>query len=69
MTDYLTVKQAAKRLGVDVSRVKALLHSNPTKRSDALPPLTGKKFGWAWMVDLESVERRRLAKNTGSGRP
>lgn len=42
---YLTVKQAAERLGVDGSRVRQLILSGA---------LVAERFGWLWLIQ-ESV--------------
>jgi len=49
----MTVKQAAKELGVTVQAVRlALAHET----------LSGRKFGNVWMVDAESVKERKKRK-------
>jgi excisionase family DNA binding protein len=59
--EYMTVQQAAERLGVHPSRVKALIKAGK---------LPAQKLGhWVWMIadsDLDEFERNR---NTKAGRP
>ena len=44
---WITVKEAAEILGVSRVRIQNIIHRG--KR------LVAKKFGWAWMIDYDSV--------------
>ena len=53
MPDYITVKEAASLANFGIEYIRELLRSGQ---------VAGKKFGWQWMVDRQSLEeylRRR----------
>lgn len=53
MDQHMTVKEAARELGVTVQAVRlALAHET----------LTGRKFGNVWMVDRKAVKERKKRK-------
>jgi excisionase family DNA binding protein len=61
---HITTTEAAKRLGLTDTRIRAMLDSGI---------LQGEKFGPVWMVDADSVARRKRAMSAGrlpkGGRP
>jgi len=59
MSEYITVSEAAARLGSSRQWVNDLLKHGKIK---------GQRFGWYWQIDWESVEEWRRMKPAG-GRP
>ena len=61
MTIYLTVAQAAERLGYDGSHVNRLIRTGK---------LRGQRHGWAWLIDVREVDRYAQAHpRTNMGAP
>lgn len=59
--EYMTVQQAAERLGVHPSRVKALISAGK---------LPAKKLGhWVWMIEETDLAEFERTRNTKAGRP
>ena len=60
MIEPLTVGQAAEELGYHVKHLYRLLNSGRLK---------GQKFGQAWMIDREEVERIKSLQGPGGRLP
>ena len=59
--EYMTVQEAAQRLGLHESRIKALINAGK---------LPAKKLGkWVWMIEASDLEEFARTRNTKAGRP